>query len=52
MAKTVITEVIDDSTPVEVSPSYASASRLFAQPAQSCGGELDPAAVVTESENE
>ena len=51
MAKTVVPDQVDDSTPVEVSPSYGSASRIYAGVAQSNGGEVDPAAVVVESEN-
>jgi hypothetical protein len=50
--KTTPAEVVDDTTPVQVDDSYTSASRIFAQPAQSCGGELDTDEVVTESETE
>ena len=40
-------EVVDETTPVQLSDSYLSASRIFAQPAQSCGGELDTDELVT-----
>jgi hypothetical protein len=45
-------EVVDNTTPVQADDSYSSASRIFAQPAQSCGGEIDTDELVTESETE
>ena len=40
--------ITDDAPPVEVSPAYGSSQRIYAGIAQSCGGEIDPAAVTTE----
>jgi hypothetical protein len=50
MAKTTALEPAVTETPLKVSDDYSPLSRLFAGVAQSCGGEIDPAAVVVESE--
>jgi hypothetical protein len=50
MAKQTTPAPVVIEPPLEVTDNYSPLSRLFAGVAQSCGGEIDPAAVVVESE--
>ena len=43
-------EVVDESTPVEVTTSYSPTSYIYAPEARSMGGEVDEAPVVVETE--
>lgn len=50
MAKDKPADVVDDSTPIEPTPSYTPTSYIYAPEARSMGGEIDAAPVVVETE--